>query len=307
MTHHAVDPADSITQARLERLAQWCRDGRLAGAELELHQWQRQADCPAAARVMLAALLARRGRLDDALAVLEPVKRLPPEEADPCELQMLVSLLIACDYPDAASRLGRRLFDAHGNRPEVVRWLHAMSVPGAQDLPATAEATIEHLAAELVAQPELAASLVAAFKHEPQPQAVELLRSALARTIAGFEGDARRQVMLCQALAELALVAGDQDDARRWAHRGLKLDPYAAPLALVLAQVSDDEAVGPSARQVLRGACERFPHYPDLRAALIRRAQADGASTEARRQLEQWLKEEPASPVAQQLARELAA
>jgi hypothetical protein len=103
------------------------------------------------------------------------------------------------------------------------------------------------------------------------------------------------------------MLSSDEDDARRWAHRGLKLNPYHAPLALVLSQIEDDAALGPPAVQVLAGVAAANPGWPDVRAALIRRELADGLAQRARHRLEQWLRDEPASTMARQLQKEIAA
>jgi hypothetical protein len=117
----------------------------------------------------------------------------------------------------------------------------------------------------------------------------------------------RRTLMICQAMAQLALLADDADDARRWAHRGLRVDPYSASLALVLARITDDPAVGPPTHAILTAVAEAFPLYPDLQAALIRRDKAEGRDDDARRRLSLWLDRQPDHPLARQVQQELAA
>jgi hypothetical protein len=85
------------------------------------------------------------------------------------------------------------------------------------------------------------------------------------------------------------------------------VSPYTASLALVLAEVRDDPAVGPPARAALEAAAQAHPQYPDVQAALIRREQADGRLDDARRHLSLWLSRQPANPLARQVAQELAA
>ena len=65
-SHHAETHAD-----RLLRLRRWCVTGHLAAAELELHGWIRDADCPAPAAVLLTRLTAQRGDASAALEALE--------------------------------------------------------------------------------------------------------------------------------------------------------------------------------------------------------------------------------------------
>ena len=243
----AVEPlADQPFDRRLARLARWCVDGRLAAAELELYAWQRDPDCPAQARVLLAALTARR---------------------DPDHTSDLLHPDIDLDHVE------------QGNP------------------------SVEQLAAALADSPQLIESLVAAQKIEPDQEAVALLRQAVAMVV---EDESHRAVG-CQALAELALLADDPDDARRWAHRGLEVNPRSAALAMILGQLRDDPRDGPPAAVVLDDAHQAHPDYPDLRAALIRREFADGHTDQAHIRLRQWLSDEPEHPIAHRVHGELAA
>jgi len=120
--------------------------------------------------------------------------------------------------------------------------------------------------------------LVVALKYAPQTRPISLLRGALARVTRDFQEDPQMP-RLCQALAELALLIGDEDDARRWAHRGLRLEPFNATLSLVLAQITDDTTVGPAATEMLKRVSLKFPQYPDVAAALERRQELDRQRT----------------------------
>src|SRR5690606_41021395 len=71
-----VPPTGEPVERRLQRIADQCLHGDVAGAELELHGWLREEDCPATAVTLLAALLARRGAADAALQVLRHSRRL---------------------------------------------------------------------------------------------------------------------------------------------------------------------------------------------------------------------------------------
>jgi hypothetical protein len=289
---------------RLARLARECLTGNLAGAELGLNAWSRDADCPDTARVLLAALFTRRGKPEDARAVLHRRDATAPG-ADPALLQMLIANLVAADLTDAARRLVGRLYHAHGDDAAIALWLQIMEVPGAADMPALPDVRIERLAAELAARPGVIPSLVAAQHVAPIAADVAMLRSALGLAAKELDADARWMSAVCQAMAELALLADDRDDARRWAHRGLKRNPYSAALALVLGRVEDDPAVGPPAARVLRDAVAAHPQYPDLRAALIRREQVEGRRETARLHLADWLRREPDHPLAREMARKL--
>lgn len=258
----------------LERLQRLTVQGRLAEAELELNGWCRQDDCPAAARAMLAALLARREDFDGARAVLGDPQRRDPEALDATEAKVAVSVLIACELDDSARRLAAWLYHRHGDDPQVANWIAVMDVPGLTALPATPDAVIERFAAELSARVDVVPSLVVAQKYAPRTRPIALLRAAIARVTRDQHTD-RTQSMLCQALSELGLLIGDEDDARRWAHRGLRLDPFNATMALVLSKIEDDESVGPKASEMLKRVSLKFPGYPDVAAALAQRLELD--------------------------------
>jgi len=290
----------------LGELARMAVTGQLAGAELELHEWQRQADCPPAARVMLAGLLARRGQLTHATAVLRDVPDQPLNQLDPQEGRLLLTLYIATDQPGQARRLTRQLYDAFGDRPVIRHWLRRVESPGFAELPDEPATRIERLADELAAQPEVIPSLVTAQTYAPDPRRIALLRHALSR-LAPTVRDGRAMLIVARAQARLSLLAHDHAEARRWAHRGLKQSPSDEKLALVLAAVEDDVTVGPPARDVLGRVAAAHPQYPDVRRALIRRHARDGQRQSARELLANWLQREPDSPIARALDQELAA
>lgn len=298
---NASSSPHETTPQRLQRLGQWCLEGRLAAAEVELHEWQRHADCPTAARTLLSALLARRGMTDDARQILHAAGEL---DAPAAVLQ--AALLIVADLPDAARRCVSHLDAHHGDDGWVRQWIGYVEAPCGNELPQVSPAVIEQLAADLLAQPLALLSLVAALKVAPDAEQVLLLRRAGARAYHDLH-EGRRGLVLCQAMADLALLAQDADDARRWAHRGLKLEPYSAPLALVLAAVEDDPAQGPPAVNVLAEVAHKHPDYPDVLAALIRREGAQGRREAARRRLTAWLSREPRNLTARRLHQELAA
>lgn len=313
--------------ARVRALVERARTGDTAGVELELHEWTRQDDCPPAARIVLAAMLSRRGELDAATRVLRFVHEQADHDTDPDALRTRLAVLVGAGLTDTARRVTERLYRVHGHRPGVRDWIEAAELPGAEKLPDVSPAAVERLAAELADDVDVVRTLVVGMKHRPearpattlterqghelQPDAatrpIALLRAAIERVQEGCAHDTRQYVMLCTALAELALLAQDESDARRWAHRGLKVDPYCASLALVLASCDDDARLGPPARQALARVARQHPGYPDVRAAMIRRAFADGRVDSARRRLSAWLRRDPGSPLANQLQQELAA
>jgi len=303
-------PPESDTQ-RLRRLARASIDGQLAAAELELHDWQRHDACPAAAGVLLAALLAKRGDLAHANRVLRRFTRDKTGDADVCRL--LISVLVVLDLTESASRLVHQLqAGPQSHRDGLKRWLEVMDAPGVVDLPTHAQEHVRGLADELIRRADVLPSLVAAQKIAatkalPQSDDVSLLRLAVEHATRVWASDEERMLTACQALSELAMIAGDADDARRWAHRGLRINPYNATLSLVLSKVSDDPAVGPPAAFMLQNAVAAHPRYADLRLALIRRLMANGATDAARAQINDWIILDPANPHARRLLEEVAA
>ncbi len=296
-------------QSRLRRVAAMCLDGRVAAAEIELHAWCRQESCPPAVRTLLAALLARRGSITQARAVLNhrPRSEISRDIAqDAAYGALLVVLHLADQMPESARQFAAELFAQHGHDPAIGPFLRALQPTGMEEIPPVCEAQADHLAGELLTRPELLNTLVVAQRLAPQAEDIALLRRAGQR-MAPEVNTGRKGLALCQGMAELALLAGDADDARRWAHRGLKIDPYCAALALVLNQVEDDPAVGPSAAEVLAQAARANPDYPDVLTALIRRTQAAGRSADAQAHLKAWLQRDPANPAADHLRQELAA
>lgn len=259
--------------AMLDRLRHLAVDGRLAEAELELHAWCRQ-DGPVAARVMLAALLARREAFDAARQVLGSPERQQPQDMDAEQAKLTIAVLISSGLDDHARRLSAWLYHLHGDDPTVAQWIAVMDVPGLTALPAVPDATVERLSDELSAQPDTVPSLVYALKHAPRTRPISLLRAAVARMTRQFEGQPEMP-KLTQALAELAHLIGDEEDARRWAHKGLRLDPFNATLALLLGNLEDDEAVGPTAQQTLKRVAMKFPQYPDVQKAYKNRVELD--------------------------------
>lgn len=214
--------------------------------------------------------------------------------------------LLAAEGHHGADGLTRRLHREHGHDAQAMRWLDLVGAVPAEDLPAVSDATIEQLAGELLDQIEVLPSLVAAQRIERDAQTITVLRGGVLRMLRDLDDD-RAMLTACQALADLAMLAGDEDDARRWAHRGLRIDPYAAHFAIILSRVADDPAIGPPASSVLKDAVNAHPKYPDLRAALIRREFAEGRLDIARRRLTQWLQREPNQALAIRLQHEIAA
>lgn len=277
-----MDSAETCDQ-RLERLERWCVTGRAAAAELELTGWRRAKHCPAGARVLLASLRARRGELRDAREALGPTRDLDPRSLSPEQAKMLVAVDTLLGDEAEAAYVTRGLHHAHGQDEAVGRWLAVSDPPGMSELPDQTPAKADRLADALWARFELVPTLVFAQEQRPSSGALSLLRSALLRLAARAADDTEKQLTVCRALAQVAQLLGDEDEARRWAHRGLKIDPYCARLALVLSWVPDDAAVGEPAVDVLARVSSVHPQYPDVAAALERRREQDDRPDELRR------------------------
>lgn len=294
---------------RMREIAGDLVEGNRAKAELELFAWLHEPDCPVEARVMLAASWACHGQTNRAKELLTSLQ---PEQVDELVAgdlgyaQLLVALNTLLDLPQAARRTLIYMDRAHGYDLQLRRWVEAMEAPGRHDLPRWSASSVEQLACDLLTQLHLLPTLVKAQQLEPNKDHIQLLRLVGVRLMRDVQ-QPRLQLLLAQSMADLAMLASDVDDARRWAHRGLKLDPYCASLALVLSHISDDLQIGPPASLILAEAVNVHPQYPDLQAALIRREMTHGHVDTARMRLQHWMKTEPAHPLALQLAQELAA
>jgi len=289
----------------LNRVRQMCLEGQVAGAELELHSVHRQAGCSSTVRIVLAALLARRGRHDDARQILKDIQPHAVEQADPQQIRITISTLIGLNRIDEASELGRAYHRAFGH--EAAKWLRDMAVPEAHRLHWSQEQPVDELAHGLAQNPKAIQALVSAQYYRKDLPTISLLRKAIRRIVPLFENDSRQMTLVCRAMSELAMLVGDQSQARRWAHRGLEEDPYCAPLALLINRLRDEGDTALPARSVLTCVAQRYPQYPDVQAALIRRENAEGQTEAARQRLERWLEREPYSPKALQLQQDLAA
>jgi len=299
----AATTIDDPTARRLEHLADLCAKGLVASAELELHTWRREKGCPAAATALLAALLAQRGRPEDACRLLNDLHEAPDERLDAHQAALLVAMLVERGQADAARRLAERLTAAHVHDPAVRGYLAAL---GFVDLAAgVSNDEAGRLAEAAVGRPELLNALVTASLQgagEASERAALWRAGRMAFDQLSKPGD---RAAVCVAMARLAESEGRAEDVRRWAHVGLRESPYEARLAVLLVGVDDDPAVGPPARQMIARVLRRYPHYPDLRAAYIRRCQRDGRPSSARRRLAAWLRRDPRSPLAIELQQEV--
>jgi hypothetical protein len=299
--------AHVISEPANEKITRLCKDyvnGALAGAELELHEWARHQDCPREARVLLASALVCRGRHQDALSVLHPQIDLARHQFDEQLGKMLIAVLIEADMIQSAQRVAGLCYHQLGRQGQMVDWLEAVDAPGFGEPGVQPEATIEELAQELTHCFDLIPSLVAAQQVQSDLNDTTLLRDALFR-MTPHTNEHSQSLTLSLSLARLSLLLEDYDEARRWAYRGLRLDPLNASLALILAQVRGDAAMGPDSTQVLCNVADAFPDYPDVQAAAIRCEQAAGHDQRARLRLSAWLARDPGQSLARELAREM--
>ncbi len=266
---------------RLARLHRWCRTGRASAAELELSDWCRGEDATPAARVLLASLRAQRGDLRGARATWA-TGDLEEQRFSVEEKQAIIALDTLLGRNEEAATMTRLLHHRFGKDSAVGRWLAVSDAPGVAALPAQSAGQAEELAEALQARMEIIPSLVFAQRQRPSTGGIARLRAALLRLAARTERHADQALSVCRALAQLAQLVGDEDEARRWAHRGLKIDPYCATLAMILSWVPDDEAAGEPARDVLARVHEKHPGYRDIADALKRR-EADPADPQTHR------------------------
>ena len=93
----------------LKRVREMCLNGQVASAELELHSVHRRAGCAATTKIILAALLARRGQHKDAGTILKDVKAETVGQCCPSQVRLAVSILVSLGEQDRADRVQRSL------------------------------------------------------------------------------------------------------------------------------------------------------------------------------------------------------
>ena len=295
---------DESTARKLARLSRWCCSDRRDAAEIELLDWQRSPDCPPQAIALLAGLFVQSNRVALGMDLLQ-THLMQEHTNDPSLLCDWIACLRIHGDPRESDAIAT-LYREHGHDPAVMRWLSTLGGSSMSRLPAVSEATIDQLAGELLEHLQTIPSLVAAQRIARDSKMILMLRGALTKLLRDID-DERTMLSTCQALADLAMLADDHDDARRWAHRGLRLDPFSAGLAIILSRIEDDTLIGPPASAVLKEAVNAHPKYPDLRAALIRRELKEGRTDVAYRRLHQWLQREPNQRLALRLQQEMAA
>jgi hypothetical protein len=295
--------------------------GRAAEAHLDLYEWSRQGHCPSLARVLLAGLEAADGEYESARWALD---RNLGEEHDPLSLQLMLLLDIDQQLSTSGANVAGFLANHFGHHAPTVSVLQTLEIDDQLDSERLPLELVDELAGSLAARPQLIPTLTEAQKRAPNPSRIELLRRAVLRIL--DELDEPRQG--CESLAELSRLAGHQDDARRWARRGLAYKPYSAKLALMLddldppmAELLDESQPAPGSSApiepqqpierevlaILEEVARQRPDWPDVQRAMILRCGHEGLWDEAHRHVDEWLARRPNDPWAQRTAQELAA
>ncbi len=291
--------SDMTARARLLLQLVRLQTGGKAMAHLELNQWSRQRDCPAAARVLLAALDIEAGHVAEARAVLSSQ---PALASDPQACRLLILMDLAQDLPLAARRAAHILLRRFARHEHASRFLVGLGLADQLDESALPIEMIDQLAGELLEKPEVIRSLAVAQQCRPERLHIELLRRAIGRIVDQLP----QPIEALESLAMLAELAGDMDEARRWAQRGLSIAPMNATLALIQehATVATEEAT--QATDDLRRVADAFPQYPDVQRAMVLHYHRLGMKASAQRVLRRWLTQSD-DPLAIRTREELAA
>jgi hypothetical protein len=324
-THLPDDSSDLTTGQTASDLASLAhllrtQTSRSDSVQLDLLSAMHRGDLSPVNRLLLAVLELRQNDPQAARTLLNHADL--EHDGIACRLAALLDLL--ADSCAAHSASITDLLHAHPATDQGPLMLASLGVTPADLAPGVPLHLVEQLADELLRQPHIIASLLAAQRHNPRPQPhrIELLRRAIFRCVDRLSDP----LPAIEAMSALALLAGDHDDAARWARRGLGLSPLAATFALLLDQADEPPsagvshpkdqaaedhdtsgAVSPTAVDALRRAVAAHPTYPDLRRALIQRYQRQGMEAAARDQARNWLIDQPTSHLAQRTIEELAA
>ncbi len=276
--------------------------GQRTRAELDLGQWVAEADCPTEAVTLRAWLWMIEGHTDAAQRLLSRDEM----ENDPVARQLRLTIKMqtghAADRRDVTDLLHRFSDEAITDR-----WADSLTLGQRRQADEVPLDRVELLAVELAAQPLAIRTLVEAQRYRPEADRIALIRRALLRIV----DDLPEPLTAIEAIAQLAHLAGDNDDAFRWVQRGLKLAPYSAKLALLLNTIESDRdtntARGISGRSALEHVAEAQPTWPDVQIALADRYRRDDLPAHAVEHLYRWLMRDPDQPQATAMLKEMAA
>lgn len=279
-----------------------CMVGERDGALLDLISWSRRDDCPPMALVLAAWLCSERGDHDGAQKLIGDPR--VARHAMARQLAIALHICQAGQLPSDEAMIGL-LYNCHGHADSdlFARTLGLRRRRSAQHVPLD---LVERLAGELVTDPQVIPTLVAGQRLRPRGDRLSLIRRALVRVV----DELPRPIIAVEALAELARLAGDVDDAWRWAKRGLRLDAYNARLAMLASElvgVEEADAQPRIAREALQRITGVQPDWPDVRRALAARCRDDGDASLAIEHLYRLLIDRPNDPAATAMLTELAA
>jgi tetratricopeptide (TPR) repeat protein len=278
--------------------------GDATGAHLDLIELDRREDCPTAARVLLALLELDRGESDRAL---ETLRRNLARGADAMTCQAMVLMELTERLPDEATQAAGFLGHAFELDGFCSRWLKSLSLAGSADLPQAPSALSRQMGEALLSRQHVIPTLMLGQKHRPHRGRINQLREALSLIVQRLD-DVEKGY---GCLGELALLADDAEDARRWVRLGLSSFPYSAKLALLSDRIDSllepDEASVRLTLAALEQAIDAKPDYGDVRRALILRYRRQGLDAQAMRQAKRWVDRAPDHPMAQETLKEVAA
>ena len=236
--------ADGSTSMQLLKIACMVQLGRVAEAHLLLNEWSRSATAPLAARRMLALLDAASARRHEAVAAL--TENLQHVE-DPASLELLCIVNAAQQRSDQARHWAERLRQACiVNRATVDVQILCESLDladaAAKEAPTPSPLQVTTLAMELAASPDSLAVLVQHQEAAFEPAVAQLVYQAASRALHEFE----HQGTVCESLARLARLLGDEPAAIEWTQRGLQENSMSASLAMLLEQLQGGNAEKPT-------------------------------------------------------------
>jgi tetratricopeptide (TPR) repeat protein len=222
--------------------------GARGEADIDLHRWSARASAPLDARLLLG-LLEWRLNPDDAVSTLKQnLKHLE----DPRTLQALMLVCLHRGRREQADAWAERLRTGcaglgAGATGTTDLMLRSLTMPGVRrDEQPTAD-QVNALAMELITFEPAIGTLAAAQCRRTHPPTVNLLRRAIEQALP----DLCDRAAALQALARLAILAGDLEAARDFTQQGLEENPMSATLSMLLQELTEHAPPsGPAAREM---------------------------------------------------------